>query len=98
MTISERDNRRMAAVREYYERGDAWGSDLLELFTEDFEFYFPKFGVGRGKHAFGEFAAGLLGTLKSIQHFRDRLVITVCGDQVFVEGTTHGVTVDGTAW
>ena len=27
--------------------------------TEDVELYFPKFGIGRGKAAFGEFAAGV---------------------------------------
>jgi SnoaL-like domain len=98
MKASEHDEKRIGAVREFYVRGDAWRDDLLDLFTEDFEFYFPKFGVARGKEAFGRFAAGLLASLKSIEHFRDRLVITVCGDQVFVEGTTHGTTLDGTEW
>jgi hypothetical protein len=57
-------------AEEYYRRADAGRPDLVDLFTEDVELYFPKFGVRRGKTALGELAAGLLGSLKSIEHDR----------------------------
>jgi hypothetical protein len=53
----------MKIVREYYEGVDAGRPDLLDLFSDDIEFYFPKFGVGHGKQEFGQFATGLLGSL-----------------------------------
>jgi len=85
-------------VAEYYRRADAGRSDVLDLFTDDFELYFPKFGVSRGKTAFGEFATGLLATLQSIAHDQARLSFITSGHTVVVEGTTRGVTRDGTAW
>lgn len=85
-------------VREYYERGDAGRADILDLFSDDIEFYFPKFGVGRGKQAFGEFATGLLGSLKRLSHDFDTLRITECQHLVIVEGTTLGETAEGQVW
>ncbi len=40
-------------AEEYYRRADAGQPDVVDLFTEDVEIFFPKFGVGRGKAAFG---------------------------------------------
>ena len=40
---------RIDAVRQYFIRLDARRADVLDLFTEDFQFYFPKYGLGRGK-------------------------------------------------
>jgi hypothetical protein len=38
-------------AKTYFEEADA-GRPPDELFTPDFEFYFPKFGVGRGLEEF----------------------------------------------
>jgi hypothetical protein len=40
--VSDRPN--LALVIEYFARGDAGRADLLDLFDEQVEFYFPKFG------------------------------------------------------
>jgi hypothetical protein len=85
-------------AEEYYRRADAGRPDLLDLFTEDVELFFPKFGVRRGKAALGELANGLLGSLKSIEHDRQGLSCVAVGQIVLVEGTTHGETRDGTQW
>src|SRR5579863_8991553 len=85
-------------AEEYYRRADAGRPDLVDLFTADVELFFPKFGVRRGKAALGELAAGLLGSLKSIEHDRQGLSYVAVGHTVLVEGTTHGETRDGTQW
>jgi len=81
---------------EYYKRVDAGQDDLLDLFDENFELFFPKFGIARGKAAFGSLATGLFGSLNSIAH--DQLRVIDAGDTVVIEGTTHGATIDGTEW
>lgn len=83
---------------EYFRRGDAGQADVTDLFTDDAEIFFPKFGVRRGKAAFFELATGLLGALKSIAHHQNELTYVATGNKVFVEGTTHGETRDGTQW
>ena len=57
--------RQIASAKTYFENVDK-GELPLELFTPNFEFHFPKYGVGRGPDGFREFAAGLWGAgLKS---------------------------------
>ncbi len=85
-------------AEEYYRRADASQPDVVDLFTEDVEIFFPKFGVGRGKAAFGELATGLLGSLKAIAHDRGGLSYVAVGRTVVVEGTTRGETRNGTQW
>lgn len=91
-------NKNSELVRQYFERGDAGSPDLLDLFSDNIEFYFPKFGVGRGKQEFGEFAAGLFGSLNHLAHDFEALHITECQHLVIVEGTTVGETAEGIAW
>ena len=56
MQTTESDRRQIALAQEYFRRVDAGRADLTDLMTEDVELYFPKFGIGRSKGAFGEFA------------------------------------------
>jgi len=83
---------------EYFRRGDAGQANVVDLFTEDVEIFFPKFGVRRGKAAFFELATGLMSALKSIAHHQKGLTYVATGNKVFVEGTTHGETRNGTQW
>ena len=83
---------------EYFFRADAGRADVMNLFTDDVEIYFPKFGIGRGKAAFGELATGLLGALRSMAHYRDRISYIESGTTVVCEGFTHGATKSGVAW
>jgi hypothetical protein len=83
---------------EYYRRADAGRPDVVDLFTEDVELFFPKFGVRRGKGAFAELATGLMGSLKSIEHDKNGLSYLAIGQTVLVEGTTHGETREGRHW
>jgi hypothetical protein len=89
---------RIEAATEYFRRIDRGDPTILDLFTDDVEVYFPKFGVGYGKAEFMEVANGLMGSLKSIRHDIDRLTFHVAGEHLIVEGFESGVMADGTPW
>ena len=65
----DREQTMLAAAKQYFVKADAGDASVLDLFTDDVQIYFPKFGIATGKAAFGELATGLLGSLKSIAHF-----------------------------
>lgn len=46
------DQEKIAVAREYFVRVDQGRPDILELFQEDAEIYFPKFGFGLGRNSF----------------------------------------------
>jgi ketosteroid isomerase-like protein len=85
-------------AREYFLRLDAGDATLLELFTEDAQFYFPKFGVGRGHAAIGQALQGLGRALAGVRHHPDSLLFTGSGDRLAVEGKTSGTLKDGRTW
>src|SRR3984885_7676202 len=94
----DRKDTMLAAVKQYFVRADAGQPDVLDLFTDDVQIYFPKFGVAKGKAAFGELASGLLGSLKSTAHYIPDFKYVVGADSVVVEGTTHGADREGVEW
>src|SRR5690348_10173322 len=71
--------------------------DVLELFHEDAEVYFPKFGFGFGRNSFLEIVKGFEGTLEFIQHDYDRLTFIPSADYLVVEGTSQG-RMSGKSW
>jgi ketosteroid isomerase-like protein len=85
-------------VREYYIRLDSGRPDLLDLFSEDAQFYFPKFGIARGKSGFQELISGLLTSVASISHDVENFLFIVDGNRVAVEGLTRGRLVSGAEW
>jgi ketosteroid isomerase-like protein len=89
---------RVRTVREYFRLVDTGGSELVDLFTDDVELYFPKFGFGSGKSDMAEFARRLGEDLGSIEHDIDGLDVMVDGDRVIVEGREWGTTANGEAW
>ena len=46
------DQEKIKIAREYLMRADQGRPDVLELFHEDAEIYFPKFGFGFGRNSF----------------------------------------------
>jgi hypothetical protein len=89
---------KLDTVREYYRRNDA-GDFPAELFTPDFQFFFPKYGVGHGPAEFLELGGGLMrATIKQAAHHVDALVLFEQGDHVAAEGVTEGLGLDGVAW
>jgi ketosteroid isomerase-like protein len=89
---------RVAIVREVFTLIDAGDLALLDLYTDDVELFFPKFGFGRGKDDMVEFARRLWIDLSSLKHDIDGLDIMVAGDRIIVEGREWGTTLDGTTW
>ena len=71
--LSSNDQDKITLAREYFIRADQGRPDILELFHEDAEIYFPKLGFGFGRHSFLEMVKGFEGALEYIQHDYDRL-------------------------
>ncbi len=92
------DSPKIATVKQYFRRGDAGRADLVEGFSNDFQFYFPKFGVGQGKTEFMDFITGLVGSLNSLAHDMDGMTFIESGDSVVVEGLTYGEDRLGGCW
>src|SRR5689334_296593 len=65
------DQEKIKIAREYFMRADQGRPDVLELFHEDAEIYFPKFGFGFGRQLFFEMVKGFEGALESIRHDYD---------------------------
>lgn len=82
----------------YFEKADARDPGVVELFSDDVEIYFPKFGVGNGRAAFADMAKGFRTAIERIAHHRDTFQIIEQGDHVVVEGTTFGTGHNGKAW
>lgn len=95
------DEQRKAVVTAYFKAFDngGTGSDgrgVLDYFAEDAHFFFPKWGLAKGKQAIGQLFADLGGTMKSANHhFGSFNWIHSGGDLLAVEGTTHGEHRDG---
>jgi hypothetical protein len=86
MVLNDQDKIRIA--REYFMRADHGRPDILELFHEDAEIYFPKFGFGSGRQSFLEMVKGFEGSLEYIQHDYDSFTFIPSGDYLIVEGTS----------
>jgi len=91
MTLN--DEEKIKIAREYFIRADHGRPDTLELFHEEAEIYFPKFGFGR--NSFFEMVKGFEGALEYIQHDYDRL--NFIPYYLVVEGTSEG-RISGKAW
>ena len=92
------DRTRIEVATDYFRKIDSGDPAILDIMTDDVEVYFPKFGIGYGKAAFGDVAKGLMGSLQSIRHDLDQMRFHVAGDHVIVEGFESGVMADGTPW
>jgi hypothetical protein len=82
---------------EYLKRLDR-GEGFFDLFADDAQVYFPKWGLATGRREFERLFADLAATLKSISHDYAYFNYIVQGDQLVVEGTSSGTTADGTEW
>ncbi|NPT56393.1 nuclear transport factor 2 family protein [Paraburkholderia elongata] len=86
----------ISTVKEYFRRIDR--EFPAELFIEDFQFFFPKFGIGRGFDALMELARGIEPTRLSSLHHVDDLLYIEQGNLVAAEGTTEGTSSDNVEW
>ena len=96
--MSENPASPSAIAEEFYRRADAGRADLPDLFTEDAEIFFPKFGIARGRTAILRLSGGLMTAVASLEHLMDELRYLEVGGTVVVEGTTRGTTHAGGSW
>ena len=67
------DEQRKSVALEYLKAFDhggvtSTGGSILDLFAEDAQVYFPKWGIAEGKAEIGKLFSDVGGTLKSIKH------------------------------
>jgi hypothetical protein len=95
------DEQRKSVAIEYlkaFDRGGETsdGGSILDLFADDAQAYFPKWGVASGKEQIGKLFGDVGGTLKSIEHHYSEFNWVFSGSDVLVcEGTSHGEHRDG---
>jgi ketosteroid isomerase-like protein len=95
-STTQTDNIEIA--KQYFRRLDTGDPGLFDLFSDDAEFYFPKYGRGVGKGALGEIATQLGAQFAGIEHDIDSFRFITDGDHVTVEGASRGELKTGVRW
>ena len=98
MTEAATVNDNIAVAREYFRLLDAKSPHLLDLFTEDFDFYYPKYGRGKGAAELMEVVAGLGKRVAHSEHDPDTYLYVASCNHVVAEGTTRGELTNGERW
>lgn len=95
------DEQRKSVALEYLKAFDnggvtSTGASILDLFADDAQVFFPKWGLADGKAEIGRLFGEVGGTLKSIKHHYASFNWIFSGsDTVVVEGASHGEHSDG---
>lgn len=90
------DEERKSVATEYLKAFDNGGvlpngNSILDLFADDAQVYFPKWGIATGREQIGKLFSDVGGTLKSIRHHYSRFNWIFSGTDLFVcEGTSEG--------
>ncbi|KAF5276817.1 hypothetical protein FQR65_LT16160 [Abscondita terminalis] len=94
--VSEIQNKQRANAELYFRKVDAgeFDSGYYNLFTEDVELYFPKFGFAYGKAGIRKFGETMVGFLKGLTHDIGNFNYIISGNTVVVEGTEKGITIE----
>src|SRR3954451_5975798 len=96
------DEQRKSVALEYVKAFDhggvtSTGGSILDLFAEDAQVYFPKWGMAEGKAEIGTLFSDVGGTLTSIKHdYASFNWIFSGADTIVAEGTSYGEHQDGT--
>jgi hypothetical protein len=95
------DEQRKSVALEYLKAFDnagttSTGGSILDLFADDAQVMFPKWGLATGKDQIGQLFTDIGSTLVSVQHHYSEFTWVFSGsDLVVVEGTSHGEHKDG---
>jgi ketosteroid isomerase-like protein len=95
------DEQRKSVALEYLKAFDnagvtSTGGSILDLFADDAQVYFPKWGVATGKEQIGRMFGDVGATIRSILHDYATFNFVMTGTDVFaVEGTSAGEHRDG---
>ena len=96
------DEQRKSVALEYLKAFDnggvtSTGASILDLFADDAQVYFPKWGLADGKDEIGRLFTEVGSTIVSIRHDYSHFNWIFSGSDVVVcEGTSHGEHRDGT--
>jgi ketosteroid isomerase-like protein len=97
------DEQRKSVALEYLKAFDnagvtSTGGSILDLFADDAQVYFPKWGIAEGKDQIGKMFSDIGSTLKGIKHDYATFNWIFSGsDTIVAEGTSSGEHHDG-AW
>ncbi|MBN3789125.1 nuclear transport factor 2 family protein [Burkholderia sp. Ac-20353] len=91
------DEQRKALALEYLKRLDR-GENILDLFDEHAEVYFPKWGLARGKQEIEKLFSDLMTIIDGVLHETSYLNVIQQGDLVCVEGLSSGKLKNGAQW
>jgi hypothetical protein len=95
------DEQRKSVALEYLKAFDnggvtPTGDSILDLFADDAQVYFPKWGLANGKEEIGKLFGDVGGTIKNIAHdYAMFNYVFSSSDMLVVEGTSHGEHQDG---
>ena len=94
------DEQRKSVALEYLKAFDhgqtSTGGSILDLFADDAQVMFPKWGVANGKEQITQLFTDVGATLKGIRHDYASFSWIMTGTDVFaVEGTSYGSHKDG---
>jgi hypothetical protein len=91
---------RIGVIRAYFSKVKTGDPSVSDLFTDDVEFYFPKFGSACGKQGLAVFAERMGRNLAAIGHNIEQFHYIVSRDTpvIVVEGTEFGKLMDGRTW
>jgi hypothetical protein len=96
------DEQRKSVALEYLKAFDnagvtSTGASILDLFADDAQVYFPKWGLATGKEQIGKLLADVGGALEWITHdYAGFNWIFSGGDTLACEGTSYGEHQNGT--
>lgn len=95
------DEQRKSVALEYLKAFDnggvtSTGSSILDLFADDAQVHFPKWGLANGKEQIGQLFSDVGGRLKGIRHDYANFNWVMTGTDTFAcEGTSYGEHEDG---
>lgn len=98
MIVSTDSDSRREIVRTYFRKVDAKDPTVLDLFTDDVQMFFPKFGLAQGKAALVRFSEIMASQLASIEHDIEAFNYITSGNLIAVEGRERGVMQNGVHW
>jgi len=77
--MNEIQKKNLETVKEYFHKVGSQDFSLIELFSENVQIYFPKFGIGNGLKDLQQFASVFGGTFDSVRHHLDEFHYIISG-------------------
>lgn len=99
MTDEQRKSVALEYLRAFDNKGvTSSGGSILDLFADDAQVFFPKWGLATGKKQVGQLFTDFGGLIREIRHDYATFNFIMSGSDIFAcEGTSYGVHQDG-AW